>query len=195
MPQRHRKEDSERKGPELFVDRNNPVLRGKAREVATQDIGTRVIKETLSCMREALAGEEDGVALAAPQIGVPLRIFIVWEGALTLGTDLRERRERALERRKDDRYLVFINPAITKRSREKEAMEEGCLSVRWLYGKVRRSKRATIVAYNENGVRFTRGASGILSQIFQHEVDHLDGTLFTDKATELKEIPPDTSDH
>jgi peptide deformylase len=68
---------------------------------------------------------------------------------------------------------------------------EGCLSVRWLYGKVYRSTRVTLEYYNEKGQKKTRGASGILAHIFQHEVDHLNGILFTDKAKDLKEFDPD----
>jgi peptide deformylase len=67
-------------------------------------------------------------------------------------------------------------------------MEEGCLSVRWLYGKVPRSTRASITALNEKGEKISRGASGLLAQIFQHECDHLNGILFTDKADEVWEM-------
>ena len=70
------------------------------------------------------------------------------------------------------------------------AMEEGCLSVRWLYGKVRRSEKATIRAYDEHGKRFTLGASGLIAQAFQHETDHLEGVLFVDKADHLEDVPP-----
>ena len=84
--------------------------------------------------------------------------------------------------------LVFINPEIVKASKEKKEVDEGCLSVRWLYGKVRRSARVTLRAYNEKGERIERGASGLLAQIFQHEVDHLNGILFTDKAKEVWEM-------
>ena len=70
-------------------------------------------------------------------------------------------------------------------------MVEGCLSLRWLYGNVNRKKKVTIVAYNEKGERFQRGASGLLAQIFQHENDHLDGILFTDKAKDVEDIPPE----
>ena len=69
-------------------------------------------------------------------------------------------------------------------------MEEGCLSVRWLYGKVRRSQKTLIKAYDENGKLFTMGGSGLLSQAFQHETDHLNGILFIDKAKDLKDVPP-----
>ncbi|TSC68286.1 MAG: peptide deformylase [Parcubacteria group bacterium Gr01-1014_72] len=179
----------------LIVQKNTPILRKKAREVHLPDIGGKKLTDTLTRMREALAGESDGVAIAAPQIGVSLRVFIVWEPALSLSEDVLERRAKMERRRQDDRYLVFINPVITKRSREQALLEEGCLSVRWFYGKVRRAKRATIVAYDETGKRFTRGSSGILAQIFQHEADHLDGVLFIDKATDVQEILPQDTEH
>ena len=70
-------------------------------------------------------------------------------------------------------------------------MDEGCLSVRWWYGGVERAEKTTIHAYDESGARFTRGASGLLAQIFQHETDHLDGVLFTDKAKGLREELPE----
>ena len=87
--------------------------------------------------------------------------------------------------------MIFINPKITKTSKEKQNLEEGCLSVRYFYGKVERPKKATIEWTNENGEKLSRGVSGLLAQIVQHENDHLDGILFTDKATELVEITPE----
>ncbi len=69
-------------------------------------------------------------------------------------------------------------------------LEEGCLSVRYLYGKVSRGKKATVVAYDEKGQKFERGGTGLLAQIFQHEVDHLNGILFIDKAKYLEDMPP-----
>ncbi len=135
-------------------------------------------------MKSALDAEDDGVAIAAPQIGVPLRIFIVSGRVLNF-----------IKGDADDapRYpdIVFINPKITKLSKEKEFMEEGCLSVRWLYGKVKRSTKASIEAYDENGNFFKKGASGLMAQIFQHETDHLNGILFTDTAKDLEEIDPE----
>jgi peptide deformylase len=67
-------------------------------------------------------------------------------------------------------------------------MEEGCLSVRPLFGKVRRATRATIEAYNEHGEKFTMEGSGLLAHVFQHETDHLEGVLFIDKAKNLREV-------
>jgi len=86
--------------------------------------------------------------------------------------------------------MIFINPKILKTSKKQTLVEEGCLSVRWLYGKVSRPEKTLIKAYDEEGKAFTMGGSGLLSQAFQHETDHLEGVLFTDKAKELKEISP-----
>ena len=86
---------------------------------------------------------------------------------------------------------VYINPEIKKLSKNKERLDEGCLSVRYLYGKVERSEKASIEAYDESGKKFKMGASGLLAQIFQHEVDHLNGILFTDKADDIVEVLPD----
>jgi len=84
---------------------------------------------------------------------------------------------------------------IIKKSKKETWVEEGCLSVRWWYGKIKRRNKITIEAYNKSGKQFTRGASGLLAQVFQHEIDHLDGILFTDKAKGLKEIKPQEQDH
>jgi len=67
-------------------------------------------------------------------------------------------------------------------------VDEGCLSVRGIYGNIERSKNATIKAYDENGNKFVRGAGGLLAQAFQHECDHLEGTLFIDNAKETWKV-------
>lgn len=84
--------------------------------------------------------------------------------------------------------MVFINPEITKLSRKKIWVPEGCLSVRWLYGETSRADKATIRAYDEHGKLFTRGGSGLMAQIFQHETDHLNGILFIDHARNVEKI-------
>ena len=142
-----------------------------------------------------MRAEEDAVAIAAPQIGVSLRIFIVAgkvfvyqkSGSVEEGAEEKEKKDGVPPLHQD---VVFINPELIKRSQKKQWVEEGCLSVRWLYGEVKRSERTTVRAYDENGKQFTRGASGILAQIFEHETEHLDGVLFIDKARDIKEAPP-----
>lgn len=162
-----------------IVQRDDKVLRQDAKPVPVSEITSPKIQKIISEMSEALGGQRDGIAIAAPQIGVSLRIFVV-SGSLLKQADKNYSGEAT--------NLVFINPEILKLSKEKREMEEGCLSVRWLYGKVKRSTRVTLRAYNEKGQKIERGASGLLAQIFQHEVDHLGGTLFTDKAEQVWEM-------
>jgi peptide deformylase len=84
--------------------------------------------------------------------------------------------------------MVFINPKIINQSKKKQLVEEGCLSVRYIYGEVSRAEKTTIEAYDENGNKFSRGFSGFLSQIVQHETDHLNGGLFIDRAKHTVEL-------
>jgi peptide deformylase len=160
------------------------VLRENSQKIPLIEIVSSETKKILAQMKESLDKEEDGVAIAAPQIGYTKRIFVVSEKVFRINE-----REVAKDKSQD---LVYINPKITSLSREKELMNEGCLSVRWKYGKVKRSKKVSVEAYDENGKKFKRGASGLLAQIFQHEIDHLDGILFVDKAKDLREYIPET---
>lgn len=162
-----------------ILQREDPILRGIAKPVPVADIGSDKLNAIIRDMRDAMAEQKDGVALAAPQIGVPLRIFVV-SGTLLSQADKTYKG--------DGSDLVFINPELTKFSREKKELEEGCLSVRWLYGKIKRSSKVTLTSLNEKGEAVKRGASGLLAQIFQHEVDHLNGILFTDHAKEVWEM-------
>ncbi len=188
-----------------ILQKKEKRLRTIAKEVPARDIKTTKIKKILKEMSEALKSQDDGVAVAAPQIGYSLRIFIV--SGKIFAKDFSQKREEKFKGREEIllnennivgkvetkekiKDLIFINPKISKLSREKEWMPEGCLSVRPLYGKTFRSTKATVIAYDENGKKFTRGASGLLAQIFQHETDHLDGILFIDHAKDVKaEVP------
>jgi peptide deformylase len=172
-----------------IVQKEDKVLRGVANPVPIKEIASPKLQKILQEMKEALESQEDGVAIAAPQIGVPLRIFVVSHRAFEVQEDLVKDRplQDSVDIHKD---LVFINPEIIKLSKKKQWLDEGCLSVRWLYGEVNRSTNATVTAYDEHGEKFTRGAGGLLAQIFQHETDHLNGILFIDKAKDIQEILP-----
>lgn len=178
-----------------ILQQKEKVLREVAKEVPLSAIKTPKIKKILKDMSAALASQSDGVAIAAPQIGYSFRIFLV-SGKIFSKNFVRGGTEEILKEEENEEEgkkipdLIFINPKISKLSRDKEWLPEGCLSVRWLYGKVRRSKKATAAAYDENGQKFTRGASGLLAQIFQHETDHLNGVLFIDHAKDIKDEPP-----
>jgi len=165
-----------------IVQRQEKILREKAKIVPIHEINSKKITAIIEDMKHAMHSQKDGIAIAAPQIGQSLQIFVV-------SGELLQRADK--DYKGDDSDLVFINPKITKLSRDKKEMEEGCLSVRWLYGKVKRATRATLEAYNEKGEKVVRGASGVLAQIFQHECDHLDGVLFTDKANSIWEMTAD----
>ncbi len=172
-----------------IVQKSDNVLRKETKEISISQIKTPKIQKILKEMSDALFSQNDGVAIAAPQIGYSLKIFVV-AGKMFDKDFLRG--EGVINKARKDLPpdLVFINPVISKLSREKDWVPEGCLSVRWLYGNTYRSKKATITAYDENGKKFTRGASGLLAQVFQHETDHLNGVLFIDHAIDIKEETP-----
>jgi peptide deformylase len=179
-----------------IVQRDAGVLREIARDVPVTAITSPQIRAIVREMRIALASQEDGVALAAPQIGYSLRMFVVSDKVA--GIIRREEKKKAKtdllpvpKKKAIEEHLVFINPVIKKLSREKKPVEEGCLSVRYLYGTVSRSTKALVEAYDEHGRKFSVGGTGLLAQIFQHETDHLNGILFIDKAKHLEEIPPE----
>ena len=171
------------KTKKLLVDRDAPILREVSKSVPLKDIGTKKIGDIIAKMKKALHAEDDGVAIAAPQIGVGLRIFVMSGMALSIA----QGKEKSNTKFPD---LVFINPEIVKASKKMVKMEEGCLSVRWLYGNVSRHEKVTLNAYDEDGDFITVGAGGLIAQIFQHETDHLEGVLFIDKAESVRDLPP-----
>jgi peptide deformylase len=160
-----------------IVQSPHKTLRGIAQEIPIPDISSQKIKKIIEEMKIALYEQDDGVAIAAPQINQPLRIFIV--------------SKKAIPKALDD--IIFVNPTIVRLGKKKEAMSEGCLSVRWKYGLVKRSLTATVKAYNEQGNEFVMAGRGLLAQIFQHETDHLNGILFIDKATNVEDVPPEVN--
>ena len=164
-----------------ILQKNQPLLRQRSRPILPSVILNPETRTVIKKMTRILDQTADGLALAAPQIGVLWRLFIV-SGKLFPDKQGRQTKN-----------LVFINPEIKNISKKKRLMEEGCLSVRWLYGEVRRAEKITVQAYDENGRKFTCQASGLLAQIFQHELDHLNGVLFIDKAKKLQEIRPPMS--
>ena len=150
--------------------------------VKLEDIKTAKIQKIITDMKETLAAIGDGVGLAAPQVNIPLQIFIVSKRVL-------KGKDKAL-----DKDIVCINPKIVKFSKTKKWLDgEGCLSVRWYYGRVLRSTNVTMEYYDEFGQKQSRGAGGLLAHIFQHECDHLQGELFIDKAKDVEYIDP--NDH
>jgi peptide deformylase len=152
-----------------------PTLREVSVEVPVENIQSDETQSLISDMREALETQDDGIGLSAPQVGVTKRVFIV--------------SHRLFESDPTSKDMIFVNPAVTWESKEKDTAEEGCLSIRGVYGNVERPSSVKIQAYNEEGTNLEYEASGILARVFQHEIDHLDGILFIDKATDIKNVP------
>jgi peptide deformylase len=162
-----------------IVQEPHPTLRAQALPVNLETISSPKLALIISDMQKVLHREPDGVALAAPQIGVSLRIFIVAGFVFDLN------KKNITGTKSLDK--IFINPEIIKKSKETKWIPgEGCLSVRWKYGTAKRHKQVTVHAYDETGKEFLFPCSGLLAQIMQHEIDHLNGILFIDHAKDIR---------
>lgn len=145
-----------------------PVLRRKARKVTQFDDELQVlIDDMVETMRAA-----PGVGLAAPQVEIPFRVVVVEFGD--------EEDEQA-----PTKLYTIVNPEIKRFSSETVIGTEGCLSVPGIAGEVERSESVTVKGLNRKGQPMTVKASGWLARIFQHEIDHLDGILFVDRADRI----------
>jgi peptide deformylase len=138
----------------------NSILRQRAKEIRVEEIKSPAIQKLIFDMKETVI-PAGGIGLAAPQVGLSLRLIII-----------------ALE----DKVAALINPKITKFSWRKEYGEEGCLSVPGKFGPVKRSKIVRVEASDERGKLLKFKAKDLFARVIQHEIDHLEGVLFIDKA-------------
>jgi peptide deformylase len=148
-----------------------PILRRKARKVT--DFGPElqiIIDDMVETMRQA-----PGVGLAAPQVNVPLRLIVVEFGD--------EEDEDA-----PTKLYTLVNPEIVRSSQETQVGTEGCLSIPGFLGDVDRSTVVTVKGQNRRGQPMRVKAKGWLARIFQHEIDHLDGVLFIDRADHVWKV-------
>ncbi|OEJ98830.1 peptide deformylase [Flavivirga aquatica] len=123
-----------------------------------------------------------GVGLAAPQIGLPIRLFLVDTTPFSEDEDLTADEQKALNGFK----RVFINAKITKEEGEEWAFNEGCLSIPDVREDVFRKSNVTIEYLDENFEKHTESFDGLIARVIQHEYDHIEGVLFTDKLSSLK---------
>lgn len=144
-----------------IIQLGDPTLRKKSFEVT--DFGEKT-HQLLNDMKETLK-KADGVGLAAPQVGVLRRIFIISV---------------------EDKYYECINPVMVSQS-GRQSGQEGCLSVKGKWGEVVRPNKVTVKAFDRFGKPFTVEAEGFLARAFCHEYDHLDGIVYVDKATNIQE--------
>jgi peptide deformylase len=144
-----------------IVSYPHPALRCKARDVTQIDEGLRgMVDEMFALMYQA-----KGIGLAATQVAVPLRLFVV-----NLSGEAAEK----------DEEIVFINPEIIKR-RGAVMGEEGCLSLPGLYADVQRADKIVVEAFDLEGQPFRAELNELAARVVQHETDHLDGVLFIDR--------------
>jgi peptide deformylase len=170
-----------------IVQDGTPVLRERAKVVPEEMFGSKELMDSISAMKESLDPELEGVALAAPQIGIPYRIFIVRKDR-TLPPPANVSKDTPLPPAPAPEIEIYINPEIKKTSRRRVSMDEGCLSVRGVYGTTKRHERVTLSAFDTDGKKFQRSAGGLMAQIFEHEIDHLNGILFIDHAERLVDL-------
>lgn len=135
------------------------ILRKKCRSV--EEVNDR-IKQILDDMLETLQNTENGAAIAAPQVGILMRLVVIDAG---------------------EGVIKLVNPKIIKKSGSQEVIE-GCLSAPNVFGKLKRPYKVTVEALNENGEKIVIKGEGFMAKCLCHEIDHLDGVLFTDFVTE-----------
>jgi peptide deformylase len=158
-----------------IVQLGHPALRERSEEIKPEEISGEAMQQLIADMKESLDTQDDGIGLSAPQIAETKRLFIV--------------SRKLFESNPTAEDMIFINPVITWSSEVKDTQEEGCLSIRGVFGNVERPMSVKMEAYNEKGEKLEYEASGILARVFQHELDHLNGVLFIDTATDIKEVP------
>ncbi len=156
----------------------DPVLRKKAGEISKE---YPKLKELLANMWETMYNA-NGVGLAAPQVGLPIRLFLVDTTPFSDDEDLSDEEQKALSGFKK----VFINAKIVEETGEEWAFNEGCLSIPDIREDVNRKNTVKITYQDENFKTFTETYDGLLARVIQHEYDHIEGILFTEKLSSLK---------
>lgn len=161
-----------------IVGYGDPVLRKKAEDISKDDPN---LKQIIADMYETMYNAY-GVGLAAPQVGLSIRLFVIDTKPFSEDEDLtKEEQEQLAGFRK-----TFINPVITKEEGEEWGFNEGCLSIPEVREDVYRHERITIEYYDEDFNKQTEVYDGLRARVIQHEYDHIEGILFTDRISSLK---------
>jgi len=157
---------------------DEPLLREKSKKVKriTDDV-QRLIDDMVETMHDA-----PGAGLAAPQVGALQRVVV-----MEVPVRDEDKDEQAEPR---TRLYVLVNPEITELSEEIICADEGCLSVPGYVGEVERAAQVTVRYLNRAGRKMRLTGNGFLARVIQHEVDHLDGVLYTDRLTSLDTLRP-----
>ncbi|CAM1366227.1 Peptide deformylase [Tenacibaculum litoreum] len=161
-----------------IVAYGDPVLRKVGKEI---DKDYPQLEKLIADMRETMYNA-NGLGLAAPQIGKDIRLFIIDASPFAEDEDLSEEEKNFFK----DFNRVFINAKIVKEEGDEWAFNEGCLSIPTINEDVFRQETVTIEYQDENFEKHTETLSGLPARVFQHEYDHIEGILFTDKLSSLK---------
>ncbi len=161
-----------------IVQTGAPVLRSRAAEISPEHVRTPEFQALVKRMVEAMRAAP-GVGLAAPQLGVPLRVFVIEDREERMASLTPE--ELAERERVPVPVRVFVNPEVRPVGEEKVTFFEGCLSVDGFAALVERSREVEVSALDEHGEPFTWRVQGWPARILQHEFDHLNGTLYIDR--------------
>ncbi len=161
-----------------IIGYGDPVLRKVGTEISAEYPN---LKETISNMYETMYNAY-GVGLAAPQVGLSIRLFVIDTTPFGEDEDLSDEEQNQLK----DFKRTFINAKILIEEGEEWGFNEGCLSIPEVREDVFRNERITIEYFNEDFVKQTEVFDGLVARVIQHEYDHIEGILFTDKISSLK---------
>jgi peptide deformylase len=163
-----------------IVQTGAAVLRNRGRDLSPDEVRSAEVQQLIEAMRETMRAAP-GVGLAAPQVGLPLRLAVIEDTV-----------EAAAQERKPVPFHVIVNPTLVLGSESVEHYE-GCLSVRGFQAKVARALSVTVTALDHRGAPVRIEATGWYARILQHEIDHLDGTLYIDRmdSRTFAAVPPD----
>jgi len=151
----------------IAIKKNEKFLRTPTVHFDFSKYSKKEVRELVKTMRQAMQ-EAEGIGLSANQIGMNIKVFVA---------------------KVENKFYAVFNPELTQLSKEKISLDEGCLSIPGLYGAVERPERVVLKGLDQNGKSLKIKAWGLLARVFQHEVDHLSGKLFIDKAKQVERVP------
>jgi peptide deformylase len=150
-------------------EKERKVLRRKAVDVDFKKFTKKEVTDLISRMRRIMRAA-NGIGLSANQIGLPFNMFVAEVPDVDKG---------------GTKFYAIFNPIIEKKSKATAVLEEGCLSIPGVWGYVPRAEEVTLTGFDRNGKPLKIKAWGLLAHVFQHETDHLQGKLFTDRTKEI----------
>lgn len=159
----------------IHLKKDEKFLRQKTHPINLEELKELNLRSLIKDMKVTMR-RADGVGLSANQIGLTMKLFVA-----EVPPEKGEGRSK---------FYSIINPEIVKKGSETAEMEEGCLSVPGIFGPVARPDKIVITGFDINGKRLKIKAWGFLARVFQHEIDHLNGVLFIDKAKSLHQVQP-----